>query len=73
MAKKRKPPKRQSDDGLPLIVFMASLGGGILGYLAGEMAFYTRPHPVHWTVALGVALLGYLIGQIIYRQRGDII
>ena len=65
--------RKHVSDGPPLIVFMTSMGGGVMGYLAGEMAFYTRPHSIHWTVALTGILLGYLTGLIIYRQRGDII
>ncbi len=73
--KKKKMPakKKQKSEGIPLVVFMSMMGGGIVGYLGGEMAFYLRPHPAHWTVAFVGILLGSLIGLIIYRQRGDII
>lgn len=71
--KKTLAKKKPKSEGIPLVVFMAMMGGGIVGYLGGEMAFYLRPHPAHWAVAFAGIVLGSMIGLIIYRQRGDII
>ena len=71
--KKKNTLAKKKDEGIPLVVFMSMMGGGIIGYLVGEMVFYLRPHPAHWAVALAGIILGSLIGLLIYRQRGDII
>jgi len=65
--------KKPSGDGMSLIVFVSIAGSALLGYFISEIAFYVRPHPVHWATALVMALIGFLIGKIIYRYYGDIV
>ncbi len=67
------PKKKQASEGVPLVVLLASMIGALLGYVGGEVVFYSRPHPVHWTGILIGSALGALIAYIFFRQRGDII
>ena len=69
---KSKTKKNQSS-GIPLVVFIATMGGAIIGYIIGETALYPKPHPYHWMVALAGLGVGYLVGLLIYRLRGDIL
>jgi hypothetical protein len=56
-----------------MVTFALMTGGALGGYLAGEIIFYFRPHPIHWATALGAGLAGYLIGTFIYHRFGDVI
>ncbi len=71
--KKQTKKKKQANDGMPLIVFVSLLGGGLFGYLVGEIGFAVRPHPVHWAAALAGVVLGGLTGWLIFHLKGDII
>ena len=68
-----KQKEKTTSSGLPMIVVALIAGGLLLGYLAGEIVFYARSHPVHWATALMFGLLGYIVGLVIYRKYGDIV
>ncbi len=53
---------------LPLPALGGLVFGFLLGFIAAEVAFYVRPHPLHWAVAAGGGALGYLIG-VFYANR----
>ncbi len=58
----------------PVVVYMWSLGVGLLGYLVfGEAMFEGRPHPIHWLAGAIGAVVGIGVGWLWYRWRGDVI
>lgn len=63
-------PLPPQTDWLPLQAVMGAVVVGIVGYLIGEVSLSTRPHPLHWAVALIGALLGYAGGLVLFRLRG---
>jgi hypothetical protein len=46
------------------------VGAGLLAYLVGETSLASRPHPLHWAVALLGGGLGYAGGLAFYKLRG---
>ncbi len=63
---------RAAQDGPPLVAFVFSAAGILLGYLSGEVIFAARPHPVHWAVGLALGIIGWVAGKIYFRYKGDI-
>ena len=53
---------------LPLPALGALAFGFFLFFLTGEIAFYARPHPVHWLTAAGGGALAYL-GGLFYAHH----
>jgi hypothetical protein len=76
MYKPSKPSKsyaskaKPSGNGLPLLVLAMLAGGGILGYLIGELSFLHNGHPLHWLLAAVGGLVGWLVGKLVYQLRG---
>lgn len=81
MAKYRKPRRvsaiSQSRSGtddfeiLPLPALGALAFGFFFFFLASEIGFYGRGHPLHWLTAAGGAALGYLIGLFYSRASAS--
>ena len=57
----------------PVVVYFATGGFGLAGYVVARVILDGRPHPLHWALGLAGAILGYLIGRLWYRWRGDIV
>ncbi len=72
VANKKDRQKSQRSKEWPLVVYLWTVGLGLVGYLTGEFVFSTKPHPFHWLVLLIGIILGILIGWLWYRWRGDI-
>ncbi len=69
----RRPKSKAQPEGPALVVVLSTLAITILGYLAGEFIFASRPHPTHWTLAVAGAILGWILGRTYYHFRGDIV
>ena len=64
--------KSQKPKEWPIVVYLWMMGLGLEGYLTGEFALSTKPHPFHWLLLLIGIILGILVGWLWYRWRGDI-
>lgn len=74
MSKHTKRAKAKSTkEGWPLVVYVWIIGLGLIGYLLGEIALATQPHPYHWLAALMGAVIGGFAGWLWYRWRGDVV
>lgn len=66
--------RRTAEEGWPLVVLMAVIGFGLIGYLVvGELVLAARPHPLHWAAGVVGGIVGYLAGWLWYRWRGDVL
>ncbi len=70
-SKRRSVPaaQEQPTDWLPLAALAGLMGGFLLAYLAAEMAFYLRPHPLHWLIATLGGGAGYA-GGLVWDRLG---
>ncbi len=57
----------------PVVVFFATFGLGILGYMIGRIALDGYSHPIHWASGLVGAVVGFIVGWLWYHWKGDII
>lgn len=62
--------KAKTAPGIPLIVFIWTIGLGMMGYVVSSVVFNT--HPLHWASGAVGLVLGAVIGYIWYRKRGDV-
>lgn len=74
-ATKKLPSKKaEKQKDWPVVVYMWTIGFGLVGYLVvGEAVFESRPHPIHWLSGIIAAILGVGIGWLWYRWRGDVL
>lgn len=64
--------KSQRPKEWPVVVYLWTLGLGLLGYLIGEFFLSARPHPYHWLLLIVGVILGLIVGWLWYHWRGDI-
>jgi len=70
----RKGQNRKERWEWPFIVYVWTIGLGVVGYLiVGEFALAGRPHPYHWASGLVGVAAGVVVGWLWYRWRGDVV
>jgi hypothetical protein len=57
----------------PMVVWMWTIGLGLISYLVARFALYTSPHPFHWASGVAGAVMGFLVGWLWYMWKGDVL
>jgi hypothetical protein len=65
--------KKKDRKETPMVVWMWTIGLGLMSYLVARFALYTSLHPLHWASGAAGAVLGYLVGWLWYKWRGDVL
>lgn len=70
--KTMKSKKHEKRKEWPVVVYLWTLGLGILSYVVARVVLDGKPHPYHWIAALIGGLVGIPIGWVWFYWRGEI-